>query len=61
MGVESGDAEGRVPPSKNQRETFPRTDDISVFFFLQVLKFYFPNIFKIPMVAEIRGETQFWG
>ena len=59
MGVESGGGDGRTrpPQSKNQRGTSPRNYDISAFFDTFFCIFHhFPN-----KVAEIRGETKFWG
>ena len=64
MGVESGGGDGgtRPPQLKNQRGTSsPRNDDISASFFLETdenftFSYHFEN-----KVAEIRGETKFWG
>ena len=60
MGVESGGG-GRVPRCRKiSGGRPPRNYDISVSFFLTHVKIlHFPTFSK--KVAEMRGETKFWG
>ena len=50
----------RPPQSKNQRGRPPRNHDVSVSFSLTHMQIlHFPTFSK--KVAEIRGETKYWG